>query len=105
MSLDKRIRAIEDQLTYLQAIIDGSEAQAREATTYIISLLTQHLHEIGVIDAQALQAYLARFGGNTSDSEDHMGEYVRIFADMVGFHQRYPEDPVPPTGMVGQAAT
>ena len=93
MSLEKRLAAVEDRLVYLQAIVDGGEMQMREANAYVISLVVQHLHNIGAIDAQDLRAHLETYEGDASDTEDYMGDHVRFLADMVDFHRQHPDAP------------
>lgn len=92
MSSEHRLRALEAKITYLEAIIDGSEAQTRDATVYLVGIVTRFLHEKGLIDEDALKDYVATFEGDATDREDYLGDLVRQFGFALGFHERYPHD-------------
>ena len=92
MDTQDRLKRLEDRLVHLEAIVDGSEAQTREATTYVISIVARYLHEKGLIDGVALRNYVSTFDGEESDREDYMGELVRQLGSMLDFQERHPTE-------------
>lgn len=92
MSSRHTLQALEARISDLEAILDGSEAQTRDATVYLVGIVTRFLHEKGLIDEGALKDYVRTFEGDATDRDDYLGDFVRQFGSMLGFHQRYPRD-------------
>ena len=90
MISEERLQELESKIAHLEAVIDGSEAQTREATAYVVSIFARFLHEKGLIDERALRDYVATFEGEASDDEDYMGDLVRLVGDMIDFQRRHP---------------
>ena len=96
MNVEERLKRLEDKFAMLEAIVDGSEEQTREATAYVVGIVTRFLHEKGLIDESVLMNYINSFEGDSSDREDYMGQMVRRLGAMIDFHERYPGDFYPP---------
>lgn len=97
MDTERRLQQLEDQVAYLGAIVDGGQEQSREATAYVVGIVTRYLHEKGLIDGAALRRYVSTFGGEESDTDDYMGDLVRRFGAMLDFQEHYPSEfQVPP---------
>ncbi|MBE7200857.1 MAG: hypothetical protein INR70_24065 [Parafilimonas terrae] len=92
MNVEARLKRLEDKLAILEATVDGSEEQTREATVYVVGIVTRFLHEKGLIDERALMDYVKSFEGDPSDREDYMGQVARRLGAMIDFHERYPGD-------------
>ena len=92
MNSEGRIKRLEDNVLRLQAIIDGSEMQTREAVAYLLSLVTRFLHEKQLVDGSALRRYVTTFEGDASDVDDYMGDLVRQFRSMLDFQENHPKD-------------
>lgn len=92
MSLERKLQDLESKVTYLEAIIDGSEAQTRDATVYLVGIVTRFLHEKDLIDERALKDYVRTFEGHPADRDDYLGDLVRQFGFALGFHERHPQD-------------
>lgn len=90
MVSERRLQELENKIAHLEAVVDGSEAQTRQATAYVVSIFARFLHEKGLIDQKALRDYVATFEGDASDDEDYMGDLVRLVGDMIDFHRRHP---------------
>lgn len=67
-----------------------TNVRTRDATVYIVGIVTRFLHEKGLIDERALRDYVRTFEGDTSGIEDYMGGLVRRLGNMIDFHDRYP---------------
>lgn len=79
MTLERQVEMLAARIEYLQAIVDGSEAQTREAVGYLVGIVTRYLHEDGVIDHDRLRRYASTFEGDATDREDYLGQVVRLF--------------------------
>lgn len=89
---DRRLRLLEDRIDRLEAIVDGGDAQVREATAYVLGLVTRYLHEAGLIDGVALRRYVGAFAENGSDADNHVDGLVRHLVSMLEYHERHPSD-------------
>lgn len=92
MTSERQLHVLEARIANLEAIVDGSETQTRDATVYIVGIVTRFFHEQGLIDERALRDYIRTFEGDKSDREDYMGDLVRRLGDMIDFHDRHPAD-------------
>lgn len=92
MISERRIEELETKIAHLEAIIDGSEAQTRDAAVYLGGIITRFLHEKGLIDERSLRDYVRKFEGDVSDTDDYMGDLVRRFGHMIDYHERYASD-------------
>jgi hypothetical protein len=92
MISQQRLDRLEARIVLLEATLDGSESQTREATVHLVGLVTRFLHGKGLIDEKALRKYLTEFEGESEMSDNHMSQMVRQFSSMLDFHERYPVD-------------
>ncbi|MCG5248404.1 hypothetical protein [Methylorubrum extorquens] len=92
MISERQLQTFEARIANLEAIVDGSQEQTRDATAYIVGIVTRFLHEKGLIDERALRDYVKAFEGDASDREDYMGDLARRLGNMIDFHGRHPTD-------------
>lgn len=87
MTTAERVRQLEDEIEYLKAIVDGSEAQTREAVTCVLGLLMSFLKEKGALDYGELISFLAGAADPNEKSEDHNGRLIHDMRRMMEFHR------------------
>lgn len=92
MTLERQLQTLEARIAHLEAVVDGSEEQTRDATAYIVGIVARFLHDKRLIDEHALRDYVRTFEGDASDREDYMGDLVRRLGHMIDFHHKYPAE-------------
>lgn len=87
MSTAERLRRLEDEMEYVKAIIDGSEAQTREAFTVVVGLLVAFLKGKGTLGYEELISFLAAASDPDYGTEDHSGRLIHETRWIVEFHK------------------
>ena len=76
VSVEDRLRRLEDRTHELQAIIDGSEFFTREATVHLVGTLVIFLEEKGVLDHAGFRELLAGSVESAYEDEDDTGKLM-----------------------------
>lgn len=87
MTLAERVRHLEEELEYTKAILDGSEAQTREAVVAVVGLLASFLAGGKALDYDGFLAFLAGTVDSDYRSEDHVGQLVHDLRRVMVFHR------------------
>lgn len=90
MTLERQVEMLAIRIEYLQAIVDGSEAQTREAVGYIVGIVARYLHEQRVIDHGSLRRYVSAFEPDANDRDDYLGQVVRLFGATLDYQNQNP---------------
>jgi hypothetical protein len=68
-------------------LLDGGEVQNREATLAVMGLLVRFLAREKVLDSDGLRSFLAQSVSSDLSEEDHVGQMISEFGQVVKFHQ------------------
>lgn len=87
MTTAERLRHLEDEIEWVKVILDGSEAQTREAVVVVGGLLVAFLKGKGLLDYDELITFLAEAAEPDYESEDHNGKLIHEMRGIVEFHK------------------
>lgn len=87
MSLAERLSDLEQEVRYRAAILDGNEAETREATVTVFGLLIKYLSTKGTLDLADMAAFLATCADPDVATEDHNGRLIHQLRQTVEFHR------------------
>ena len=87
MSTLERVRELEERVECLQAIVDGSEAQTREAVVGAMALIVGHLARKGALTYSEIIKDLNEAVDPDYLAEDHNGRLLHELRMCIAFHQ------------------
>ncbi|WP_331304134.1 hypothetical protein [Methylobacterium oryzae] len=99
MTLAERVARLEDELAYLRAIVDGGEAEAREAIMVVIGLLASFAANSGVLDYDRLIALLTEEVDPQPAVDDRTGMYVRGIRLILAYYRDFERDAREPSAL------
>lgn len=86
-SLTKSVENLESRIEYLAAILDGSEAQTREAVVVTVGLVFAFLFDKLKIDINEVITHLAESADPDYEAEDHNGRLIHSLRRNLEFHR------------------
>ena len=92
MTLAEHVARLEDELAYLRDIVDGGEAEAREAIMVVIGLLASFAANSGVLDYDRLIALLTEEADPQPAVDDRTGMYVRGIRLILAYYRDFERD-------------